>query len=323
MSDLRNSKKQKPYAAKLDISKLFDSDSDSDSNAEKSFSSKQFVRLEQIRRKPEQARRYFDPDKMQQLTESVKAHGILENLIVRSFAEKIGEYELVAGERRYRAAQAAGILEVPVVILELSDREAIQISLVENLQREDLNPVEETEGVLELLAIQLKTTAQEAASLLYKMQNESVRNVNHNVVVQENKLTVEKTFAVLGRWSWQSFVKHRIPLLNLPTEVLEALRQGKIAYTKAQAIARVRDVDERKSLLGIAISKNLSLAQIKEHISSLSTEGGFQKDKPVSLKKLMKDTYRLVEKSKVWEDPKKQKRLEKLLAEIEALISKS
>ena len=323
MIDLKNSKKQKPYAAKLDISKLFDSDSDSDSNVEKSFSSKQLVRLEQIHRKPEQARRYFDPDKMQQLTESVKAHGILENLIVRSFAETIGEYELVAGERRYRAAQAAGIIEVPVVILELSDQEAIQISLVENLQREDLNPVEETEGVLELLAIQLKMTAQEAASLLYKMQNEAVRNVNHNVVVQENKLTVEKTFAVLGRWSWQSFIKHRIPLLNLPNEVLEALRQGKIAYTKAQAIARVKDIDERKSLLGVAISKNLSLAQIKEHISSLSTANGFQEDKPISLKKRMKEAYRLVEKSKVWEDPKKQKRLEKLLVEIEALISKS
>ena len=136
-------------------------------------------------------------------------------------------------------------------------------------------------------------------------------------------MIVEKTFAVLGRWSWQSFVKHRIPLLNLPNEVLEALRHGKIAYTKAQAIARVKDIDERKSLLGVAISKNLSLAQIKEHIFSLSTAGGFQKDKPISLKKRMKDAYRLVEKSEVWEDPKKQKQLEKLIAEIEALISKS
>ncbi len=321
MSDLKNSKKQKPYAAKLDISRLFGNNNDNDTVTEDSLGSKKLIKIDQIHRKPAQARRYFDADKMQQLTESVKAYGILENLVVRPIAELSGGYELVAGERRYRAAQAAGLFEVPVVILELSDQEAIQISLVENLQREDLNPIEETEGVLQLLALQLEMTVQEVASLLYKMQNEVARNLNHNVVVQDNRLVVEEVFATLGRWNWQSFVKHRIPLLNLPNEVLEALRQGKIAYTKAQAITRVKDTEERQALLNAAIAENLSLNQIKERIANISVSSKLPENEPISIKKRMKDVYRLVEKSKVWEDPKKQKRLEKLLAEMESIVA--
>lgn len=95
--------------------------------------------LSRIELPARQPRRYFDPQKMEQLVLSVKQHGILEPLLVRVIQDS-EHYELVAGERRYRAAQTAGLADVPVTIRELSDEQAIQIALVENLQREDLNP---------------------------------------------------------------------------------------------------------------------------------------------------------------------------------------
>ncbi|WP_245940007.1 ParB/RepB/Spo0J family partition protein [Stenomitos frigidus] len=102
----------------------------------------------------QQPRRYFDPEKLNQLAESIKQHGILEPLLVCFTAH--GKYEIVAGERRYRAATMLGFTEVPVVIRDFSDQEALQVALIENLQREDLNPIEETEGILELVALRLQ-----------------------------------------------------------------------------------------------------------------------------------------------------------------------
>lgn len=97
-----------------------------------------------------QPRRRFEEASLQALADSIRAHGVLEPLLVRSVGE--GKYEIVAGERRYRAAQMVGLTEVPVRVLDLSEREAHLLALVENLQREDLNPYEETLGVLELLS---------------------------------------------------------------------------------------------------------------------------------------------------------------------------
>ena len=111
------------------------------------------VAIERIHLPLNQPRHYFDPEKLQQLTSSVKEHGIIEPLLVRPLQD--GEYELVAGERRYRAAQEIGLERVPIVVRELTDSKALQLALEENLQREDLNPVEETEGILNLLGLRL------------------------------------------------------------------------------------------------------------------------------------------------------------------------
>ncbi|HAG80543.1 MAG TPA: chromosome partitioning protein ParB [Cyanobacteria bacterium UBA12227] len=318
MSEPKNSKKQKPYAGKIDISGLFDLADENEPTADNSSAPKPLIPVEQIHRKPEQVRRYFDPQKMEQLTRSVKAHGILENLIVRPLPGKDGEYELVAGERRYRAALAAGLSEVPVLILDLTDSEARQIALVENLQREDLNPVEETEGVLQLLSIRLNLAVPEVISLLYRMQNAQTRNVNHNVMAQPDEVEVEKLFTTLGRMSWQSFVKHRLPLLNLPEEILESLRQGEIAYTKATAIARMKEETIRQELLREAIEKDLSLSQIRERIKAVTTPA---KEEPPSLKNRVKETHGRLQKAKFWDNPEKQEQLEKLLAQMESLLA--
>ena len=126
-----------------------------------------------------QPRRYFDEDKLNQLADSIREHSIIEPLIVRPLADK---YELVAGERRYRAAQIVGLDSVPVVIRELNDEQALTFSLIENLAREDLNPIEETEGILALLGIELGTDRKEVISLLYRLENEQKGKATHNVM---------------------------------------------------------------------------------------------------------------------------------------------
>lgn len=124
--------------------------------------------LSQIQPNPNQPRRYFDPDALASLKTSIEEHGILEPLLVRKQQQL---YELVAGERRYRAATELELEEVPVVIGKFSDQQALEISLIENLQREDLNPVEETQSILELLALELEVDLDELRSRLNKMKH--------------------------------------------------------------------------------------------------------------------------------------------------------
>lgn len=286
----------------------------------------QFLAIELISLPRKQPRRYFDPQKLEQLVVSVKEYGILEPLLVRSL--EYGKYELVAGERRYRAALAASLTEVPVVIKQLSDEEALQLSLIENLHRQDLNPVEETEGILQLLALKLGCQISEVTQLLYQMKNAQDRNAHlrNNVVPNpddQSQQLLQTVFDGLGLMSWVSFTTHRLPLLNLPSEIMEALRQGKIAYTKSLVIAKVKDEGRRQDLLESAIAQDLSLNQIKEQIANIAKNDNarFTNTQNESLKSRVDTAYRVVKKSKIWDDPKKQKRLEKLLAELEALTS--
>ncbi|WP_348256107.1 ParB/RepB/Spo0J family partition protein [Leptolyngbya sp. ST-U4] len=268
---------------------------------------------------PSQPRRYFDPEKLRQLTESIRQHGVLEPVLVRPSRKK-GTYELVAGERRFRAAQEVGLTDIPVMIRELSDEEALQLALVENLQREDLNPVEETEGILQLLALRLKIPPIDVPPLLYKMRNEAIGTVNQNVLINSEAQVVQAVFAEVGTITWESFATTRLPLLRLPPEILEALQGGKIAYTKAQAIARVKNDDQRKELLEEAISQDLSLSQIKDRIAILKSPKTNNDSEP-SLRSQIDDVLHLAKRSKVWDNPKKQRRLEKILADLKTLVA--
>ncbi len=272
------------------------------------------ISLQQIVLPSNQPRRYFDPDKLEQLTRSVIEHGILEPLLVRALPDE--RYELVAGERRYRAALDAGLTEVPIVLKELTDSEARQLALVENLQREDLNPVEETEGILQLLALKLEIETTEVVSLLYQMQNATARKITDNVISNSKIESVNKVFTGLGKMNRESFTANRLPLLRLPEDILEALRSGQIEYTKAKAIARVKDEATRAELLDSARANSLSLSQIKERVNAT---------KPVKEKEELRSrvdtTYKQLKKSKqLWQDPKKRKKLESLLSQLEKLI---
>ncbi|AFZ04514.1 ParB/RepB/Spo0J family partition protein [Calothrix sp. PCC 6303] len=116
----------------------------------------------------EQPRRYFDGQKLEELSHSIKEFGILEPLLVRPLSG--GNYELIAGERRLRASQIAGLTSVPVLVREMDDTTTRACRLIENLQREDLNVYEETIGILNLLALQLKTTEDKVISLLNRIE---------------------------------------------------------------------------------------------------------------------------------------------------------
>ncbi|MDM9381270.1 ParB/RepB/Spo0J family partition protein [Chlorogloeopsis sp. ULAP01] len=275
------------------------------------------VAIEKIFLPPAQIRHYFEPNKMQELVESVRQHGILEPLLVRSIHNEM--YELVSGERRYRAAKELQITQIPVIVRQLNDEEALQISLIENLQREDLNPVEETEGILQLLAMKLNLEIQSIPKLLYRMQHEAKHKNTQNVLGSEQGQTVIEVFRGLGLMSWESFVSSRLPLLNLPEEILLALRQGKIAYTKAQVIARVKDREQREALLEEVIAKTLSLSQIKERITSLATTST-NGDRQSSLKNRMNAIVRLLDKSQIWDHPTKRESLERLMEQLKALV---
>ncbi len=259
-----------------------------------------------------QVRRWFDPEKQAGLTASIKEVGIRERLWVRSLPN--GQYHLIAGERRLRAALDARLAEVPVEILEIDDELALTLSLLENLQREDLNPVEEAEGILRLLAKRIDGTVEEATSLLYKMKNHYQGLVSGNVSPNEKFQVVESVFSTVGRISWLSFVRTRLPLLKLPEDVLEVLQQGQIEYTKAIAIAGVKEDKVRQALLQETIELNLSLSSIKTRIKTLRPQ------KPsASLKDEFKQVLSI--RSRSWDDPKKTKKIKALLEQLHGLIS--
>ncbi len=270
------------------------------------------VPLDKIVLLDSQPRRYFDPKAMQSLMESVKRDGILQPLLVRPNQDK---YLLVAGERRYKAAQSAGLTEVPVTIREMSDEQAAQYALTENLQREDLNPIEETEGILQLLALALRVEPAEVSSLLYRMENEAKGKITRNVSGNSEASTVEKVFAELGRMNWQSFVRTRLPLLKVPDDILEALRAGRIEYTKAKEIAKLESKEDRAELLEAAIEIPLSVSQIREQVKAKKPATEL-----TTLQSRLEATYKKAKKSKVWDNPQKRGKLESLLAELEALI---
>ena len=271
------------------------------------------VQLDKIVLPATQPRRYFDPQAMQSLVESVKQNGILQPLLVRPAGDK---YELVAGERRYRAAQTAALTEVPVTVREMSDEQAVQYALTENLQREDLNPIEETEGTLQLLALRLGCETAEVSSVLYKMENEAKGKITRNVSGNSEAEIVEKVFAELGKISWQSFVRTRLPLLKLPDDILLALRAGQIEYTKAKEVAKLTSKEERAELLEAAISLDLSLSEIQQQVKAKQPAAT-----PPPLQSRFEATYKKAKKSKVWDNPQKQKKLESLLGELEALMA--
>ena len=270
------------------------------------------VSISKIRLPSNQPRRYFDPEKLQQLTDSIKQHGILEPLLVRPLQQ--GEYELVAGERRYRAAKTGGLETVPITVRELSDQEAVQLALVENLQREDLNPVEETEGVLELLTLTVGCSREEISEALTQMATAQKKGIDLSGNVSRQVEAIANILESTIHLTPESFRTSRLPLLNLPSEILDSIRQGKLEYTKARAISRVKDEQQRQQLLQSAIKQSLSLAQIKQRIKELTV---------VSKPELPTMSDRLVlisRKLKGLTDPKKQKRLEKLLQDLESLI---
>ena len=188
---------------------------------------------------------------------------------------------------------------------------------MENLQREDLNPVEETEAVLELLSIILETSTDDVITTLNRIAHlrKTKQEVTGNVL--RNLELIESVLAGIGRFSAESFRTSRLPLLNLPEDVLDVLRNGQIAYTKAQAIARIKDKRKRSKLLKEAIDKDLPLAEIRERIKSLKPST--TADPRQALKQRLTKIGKHISKSEAWKNEEKQRRIAELLDELEQL----
>ena len=157
-------------------------------------------------------------------------------------------------------------------------------------------------------------------SLLYRLNNELKGNVNPNVGVSSEITQIEEVFESLARMQWSSFIKHRLPLLKLPVEILEALRAGKIAYTKAQALSKVKDEAARNELLDEAITNNFSLSQIKEKIQALKPQSDSKLDLTEKLSQRLTKITRLVKKNRIGDNSQKRKQLEALLVKLENLL---
>ncbi|MBZ9715914.1 ParB/RepB/Spo0J family partition protein [Deinococcus multiflagellatus] len=167
----------------------------------------------QLRPGTGQPRRDFDEARLQALADSIRAEGVLQPLLVRPVE---GGFEIVAGERRWRAAQRAGLTEVPVLIRTLDDRQARVAALVENLQRDNLNVIDEVDGKLALVALALNLDPEPARARLIQLLAEEP-GPDHALL--------DEVFAPLGE-SWASFAKNKLRVLRWPAELVDALRAG-------------------------------------------------------------------------------------------------
>ncbi|MFB9991553.1 ParB/RepB/Spo0J family partition protein [Deinococcus oregonensis] len=190
---------------------------------------------------PFQPRRRVEDSALEQLVASIRTQGVLQPLLVRPVGDG---YEIVAGERRWRAAQLAGLAGVPVLIRELDDDAALTAALVENLQREDLTAIDEVDGTLRLVALRLSTTPEDARHRLMRAKGKGQDTPDIAVF--------EDVFALLGRESWLSFVKNKLRIAGWPQELQDAMRNG-LPYSLAGVIAGA-PVEIRAQLLEAAIA---------------------------------------------------------------------
>ncbi len=182
----------------------------------------QLLPIYKIEPNPNQPRRSFDPQELQELADSVAAHGVIQPLTVRQLDS--GYYQIIAGERRWRAARQAGLSEIPAVLVEADDQKAMALALIENLQRQDLNPVEEAQG--------------------------------YNALIQEYGMTQEETARQVGKS--RPAVANALRLLSLCPEVLELVRSGQLSAGHAKAILSLKtdkqQIDAAKRVLALSLS---------------------------------------------------------------------
>ena len=190
---------------------------------------------------PHQPRTTFDEAALADLAENIRLNGVLQPLLVRRAGTR---YEIVAGERRWRAATIAGIEAVPVYVRELDDQQAAAASAVENLMREDLNPVEEVEAKRRIAALTLGIPENEVFSRLRVL-------LEHPEEDLEGVAQLDQAFRRLGKEKWQSLLKNRARILNLPDNIKQAIKNG-LDYRKALVIGGVDEPKGRAHLLQLA-----------------------------------------------------------------------
>ena len=186
--------------------------------------------LTKIERNPNQPRKKFDQQALEELAESIRLHGVITPITVRH-GEKDGYYQIIAGERRWRAARLAGLKEIPAMVIEVGEGEVMELALIENLQRQDLNPIEEAEGYDRLMQ-QFGLTQEEVANRVVKSR---------------------------------SAVANALRLLGLPDEVRTMVADGKLSGGHARAVLAVSDEDKRveaaRQMVGMSVRQAEALAK--------------------------------------------------------------
>ena len=198
--------------------------------------------IEAVERNPDQPRKRFEEERLDELAASIREHGVVEPILVR---REGGKYRIVAGERRWRAAQRAGLREVPAVLREASDREAFELALVENLQREDLNAIEQAEA--------------------------------YQVLLSDHGLTQEAVAKRVGKD--RSSVANALRLLRLPEEVRDAVRDGRLDMGHARALLGLSDAEALRRLAQRAIREGLSVRATEALVRAL---GRRERKRPIS-----------------------------------------
>lgn len=211
-----------------------------------------FVKIEEIEPNVNQPRTHFDDEKIKELANSVSAHGLISPIVVKPLAS--GKYKIIAGERRFRASKIAGLSEVPVLIKDIDDKKIMELALVENLQREDLSPLEEAKG--------------------------------YKALVDAYKLTQEDIAKVIGKS--RSYIANTLRLLSLPEYVIESLEKKEITAGHARALLGINSEDDIKRALKITVSQSLNVRQLEELVKKMNFK---EIDKPKSLKVIKKDAF--------------------------------
>ena len=205
----------------------------------------QLLPIHKVEPNRSQPRQDFDEEELQSLSESIALHGVLQPLTVRQLPS--GYYQIIAGERRWRAARMAGLSEVPVVVMEADDKKTMELALIENLQRQDLNPVEEALG--------------------------------YRTLMEEYGLTQEETSQRVGKS--RSAVANALRLLSMNEELLEKVRCGELSPGHARAVLSVKNEKKQKEAAQKIIALGLSVRQAELLCKNLSKEPEPKKEAPV------------------------------------------
>ena len=191
-----------------------------------------YLRVEDILPNPVQPRKFFDEDALRELSESIRLYGVLHPLTVRL---RGGKYELVAGERRLRAAKLAGLREVPCMVVDVDLEDAGLLALVENLQRKDLDFLEEARGLQKMIR------------LFGMSQEEAARRIGRS----------------------QSAVANKLRLLKLPEDVLESLRENGLSERHGRALLRLPDAESQRAALETVLEKEMTVAATDAYVDAL------------------------------------------------------
>lgn len=219
----------------------------------------QTLPIEQIVPNPEQPRKYFAEDGIRDLAASIREHGVLEPVMVRPIGHE--RYEIVFGERRYRAAREAGLTHLPVIIRQLTERERDFISATENLQRHNLSAFEEVEAKIRLIGLTFEIPETE---VVQRLKAYRAHPQEHAEEIEQ----LEALFKNLGREQWVSFVTNKLRILNLPQPLLKSVREGQLDYSKAVLLARA-PVEEQAALLEQVLSEGWSQQELQQAIRQL------------------------------------------------------